>query len=210
MYYSFKEEMNVNFFSYYFKLHLWFIKVVFIYKEERGGDGWGEEESDISQFSQSLTEAPALRVKVRDGVVGEVELQERLQTVKGAAVHLPQTVIVQVPTDDKKEKPNASLHVVDVYFIASHFGKKCQLQMVYCNNKWELCSNCLGCGNMKVWTHRTLIRARPQNAPSVSLLMLFLWSLRTSKLLKPWKVSPSINRNLFLLSSLQNTQLKCE
>lgn len=108
---------------------------MFICKEERGGDGWGEEESDISQFSQSLAEAPALRVKVRDGVVGEVELQERLQTIKRAAVHLPQTVIVQVPTDDKKEKANASLHVVDVYFIASQFGKKCQLQMVYCDNK---------------------------------------------------------------------------
>lgn len=42
------------------------------------------------------------------------------------------------------------------------------------------------------YTYRTFIFARSQKAPSVSLLMLFLWSLSTSRLDKPWKVRPSI------------------
>lgn len=51
-------------------------------------------------------------------------------------------------------------------------------------------------------THSAFILARPQKAPSVSLLMLFLWSFSTSRLLSPWKVSPSMSLSLFLFSSL--------
>lgn len=55
-------------------------------------------------------------------------------------------------------------------------------------------------------THSAFILARPQKAPSVSLLMLFLWSFSTSRLLSPWKVSPSMSLSLFLFSSLEKAK----
>lgn len=55
-------------------------------------------------------------------------------------------------------------------------------------------------------TYRAFILARSQKAPSVSLLMLFLCSLRTSRLDRPWKVRPSTWRIRFLFSSLQGGQ----
>lgn len=53
-------------------------------------------------------------------------------------------------------------------------------------------------------TYRTCILARPQKAPSVSLLMLLRWSFRTSRLSSPWNVSPSIRRMRFRFSSLKS------
>lgn len=52
-------------------------------------------------------------------------------------------------------------------------------------------------------THSACILAKPQKAPSVSLLMLFRWSLSTSKLSSPWNVRPSMSRIRFRLRSLK-------
>lgn len=55
-------------------------------------------------------------------------------------------------------------------------------------------------------TYSVFILARPQKAPSVSLLMLFLCSLSTSRLDRLWKVRPSTWRIRFLFSSLRRTE----
>lgn len=53
-------------------------------------------------------------------------------------------------------------------------------------------------------TYRTCILARPQKAPSVSLLMLLRCSFSTSRLSSPWNVSPSIRRRRLRFSSLKS------
>lgn len=46
---------------------------------------------------QLLAEAPAIALNARDGVVAEVQLVQGCEAVEGAAVHLHQAVVLQVP-----------------------------------------------------------------------------------------------------------------
>lgn len=50
------------------------------------------------QLMQLLTEAPAIALNPRDGVVAEVQLVQGCEAVEGAAVHFHQAVVLQVPT----------------------------------------------------------------------------------------------------------------
>lgn len=80
------------------------------------------QKGDVSQFSEFLAEAPALRVEVRDWVVGEVELQEWLQAIERSAIHLPQTVEVQVPSCDKT-RPDAN-HIIFCVCLCDFFREQ--------------------------------------------------------------------------------------
>lgn len=71
-----------------------------------------------------------------------------------------------------------------------------------CDSSWSW--GCLRKKELISPTYRTCILARPQKAPSVSLLMLLRCSFRTSKLSSPWNVSPSIRRMRFRFSSLKS------
>lgn len=57
----------------------------------------------FSQLSQPLTEAPSLGVEARDGVVGQMEVKQRLEAIQRATVHLFQTVIVQMAAGAKRQ-----------------------------------------------------------------------------------------------------------
>lgn len=51
------------------------------------------------QLMQLLTEAPAIRVDARYGVVTEVKLVERWKAIERAAVYFCEAVIIQVPVE---------------------------------------------------------------------------------------------------------------
>lgn len=50
-----------------------------------------------------MTEAPAVTLNSRDGVVAEVQLVQGCEAVEGAAVHFHQAVVLQVPTETQEE-----------------------------------------------------------------------------------------------------------
>lgn len=62
-----------------------------------------------SQFPQLLAEFPPIRVDAGYRVVTEEKLLKGGQSVEGAAVHLRQVVVVQVPAGDKCQMNAACL-----------------------------------------------------------------------------------------------------
>lgn len=50
-----------------------------------------------------MTEAPAVTLNSRDGVVAEVQLVQGCEAVEGATVHFHQAVVLQVPTETQEE-----------------------------------------------------------------------------------------------------------
>lgn len=51
------------------------------------------------QLVQLLTEAPAITLNSRDGVVAEVQLVQACEAIEGAAVYFHQAVVLQVPAE---------------------------------------------------------------------------------------------------------------
>lgn len=75
----------------------------------------------------------------------------------------------------------AAVHLRQIVAVQVAAGDKRQINTVYLQSFEALL----------FLPYRAFILARSQKAPSVSLLMLFLCNLRTSRLDKPWKVRPS-------------------
>lgn len=80
------------------------------------------------QLMQPLTEAPAVTLNPRDGVVAEVQLVQGCEAIEGATVHFHQAVGLQVPADTHRMRRVPFSHYRDSKKEASlvRCGSQCR------------------------------------------------------------------------------------